>query len=235
MAPSVPFNLPDDLVIAIATELKRLEGTTVDLLNSLLSANDGSILGCPFSTATSRSQTRHWFDSSIVSTRAKVDELLERLVPMIPSSVNLRSFSLYVAQSACRSIRRATIIALLEAMPVTCTNLELDTHGQDHRDQDKKAHVCDAVRTLLPRMHHVRIRIGAICSAFFSADEGLHTPRIDCFTTFISPHLKSLVVRCSVISGSQIQLCGQDDCTSSAKHPGRIEELALSSIANGLM
>lgn len=295
MTHSTRFNLPDDLVVAIATELKRVGGTLVDLLNFTLISKRWQHLGLPifygnvaltnttlirfvdsFNAATYgkhvRSLTaRFEADSGVhpstlamftgphgppimssdfsgfgvssgspypASTPTAVDGMLERLVPMIHSLVDLRSFSLYVAPSAYRSIRRATLVALLKALPATCTNLELDTHAQDHREEDEKAHVCDAVRTLLPRMHHVRIRVGAMCSAMFSADQKLHMPREDGttengFTTVITPHLKSLVVNCG-FGGPQIQLCGQADYTSHAKHPGQPERLALSSVTTGL-
>jgi hypothetical protein len=135
-----------------------------------------------------------------------------------------------VAQSAYRSIPRATIIALLQALPASCTNLELDTRGQDDREEDEEAHVCDAVRGLLPRLRHVPIRIGAMCCAMFSEDCSTE----DGFAAVHTPHLKSLVVNCGIVGGSQIQLCGQDDYTSHAKHPAGPEDLALSSIIDGL-
>ena len=322
MAHSAPFNLPDDLVILIATELKREGGTTTDLLNFTLVSKRWQHLGLPifygnitltnttlvrfvdsFNAGTYggyvRSLTaRFETDSGVhpetlamftgphgpplmssefsgggmstdfsgfgmstnftgsgmstdfsgfgassgspypASTPAKVNDMLERLVPMIPQFVDLRSFSLVVAPAPHRLIRRATIIALLDALPATCTNLELDTHAQDHREEDEKAHVCDAVRNLLPRMQHVRIRVGAMCSAMFSADQESHAPREDGATdddlnTVTTPHLRSLVLNCG-FGGPQIQLCGQNDYTSHTKHPGRPEGLALSSITKGL-
>jgi hypothetical protein len=203
-------NLPDDLVIAIATELKRVGGSTSDLLSLTLASKRWHRLGLPifYANLTLTNATLVRFVNSFnadahgkhvrsltarfeadagvhpttlamftgpagppvmssefsgfgfstgsrlrASTPAKVYELLEQLVPTLPSFVNLRSFSLYVAQSPYRSIPRATIIALLEALPSSCTNLELDTRGQDHREEDEQAHVCDVIRGLLPPMH----------------------------------------------------------------------------------
>jgi hypothetical protein len=274
-------NLPDDLVIAIATELKRVGGSTSDLLSLTLASKRWHRLGLPifYANLTLTNATLVRFVNSFnadahgkhvrsltarfeadagvhpttlamftgpagppvmssefsgfgfstgsrlrASTPAKVYELLEQLVPTLPSFVNLKSFSLYVAQSPYRSIPRATIIALLEALSSSCTNLELDTRGQDHREEDEQAHVCDVIRGLLPPMHHARIRIGAMCGAMFSKDGSIvHTP-----------HLKSLVVNCGIVGGSQMQLCGQDDYTNHAKYPAGPEDLAWSSVTDSL-
>ncbi|KAF1835555.1 hypothetical protein BDW02DRAFT_646776 [Decorospora gaudefroyi] len=83
-----------------------------------------------------------------------VPKLLAQLVPIIASLEALKCFSLYLAESAY-CIPRATLIALLNALPASCTNLELDTRGEDHRKKEEEAHVCDAVRGLLPRMHNI--------------------------------------------------------------------------------
>jgi hypothetical protein len=280
---STLFKLPDDLVIAITTELKRVEGSTADLLSFTLASKRCHRLGLPifYGNITLANATLGRFVNSFnteahgkhvrsltarfeadagvhpstlamftgpagppvmtsdfsgfgfgfstgsplrASTPAAVAEMLEQLVPIIPSFVNLKSFSLYVSQSPYRSIPRATIILLLEALPTSCTNLELDTRGQDHREEDEQAHVCDVIRGLLPHMHHVRIRIGAMCGAMFSKDGSIaHTP-----------HLKSLLVNCGIVGGSQMQLCGQDDYTSHAKWPTGLEDLAWSSVIDGL-
>jgi hypothetical protein len=47
MVPPTPFNLPDDLVIAVATELKRVGGSTADLLNFTLVSKRWQNLGLP--------------------------------------------------------------------------------------------------------------------------------------------------------------------------------------------
>jgi hypothetical protein len=112
-----------------------------------------------------------------------------------------------VAQSAYRSIPRATIIALLNALPASCINLELDTCGQDHRNEDEDTHVCDVMRGLLPRMQHVRIRTGAMCSTMAMGSD------------FTAPYLKYLVVNCGIVGGQQIQRCRLDDYTGNAKYP----------------
>jgi hypothetical protein len=196
-------NLPDDLVIAIATELKRVGGSTADLLSFTLASKRCHRLGLPIfygnTTLTNatlvrfvnsfnaeahskhvRSLTaRFKADAGVhpttlamftgpvgppvmssefsgfgfstgsplkASTPAEVAAMLKQLVPTLPSLVNLKLFSLYVAQSPYRLIQRATIIALRQALPASCTHLELDTRGQDHRLQDEQAHVCDAIR-----------------------------------------------------------------------------------------
>ena len=55
-------------------------------------------------------------------------------------------------------------------MPNSCTSLELDTHANDDRTNDcheSLSHLCIALRQILSRMQHVRLRIGAMCPSMF--------------------------------------------------------------------
>jgi hypothetical protein len=143
-------------------------------------------------------------------------------VTLIPNFKKLKSFSLRLEESSYRSVPRATLIELLEALPEICTNLELDTGAQDHREEQEKAHVCEAIRGLLPHMQNVRIRIGAMCSAMF----GIGNSSSDGFKPIALPNIRSLVVSCAIFNGQQVQCCGRQDYTTSAKHPGSHGALA---------
>jgi hypothetical protein len=166
----------------------------------------------------SRIQTSSGFGFPTASTPAKVDEMLEHLVPKLPCSTHLHSLSLYVGQSAYRSILRATFIALLNALPASCSSLEMDTCGRDHCEEDKDAHVCDVVRRLLPRMQHVCIQTGAMCSAMVMGS-AVHRS-----------HLKSLIVDCKIVRDQQIQRCGPGDYTGNTEYPAGREDLAWFSV-----
>ncbi|RSM13106.1 hypothetical protein CEP52_002098 [Fusarium oligoseptatum] len=66
-------------------------------------------------------------------------------------------------------ILKSTISTILKALPATCVNLELFTRGGDG-DRIKgvggdPTHLCEDIRRLLPRMHHVRIDLTSVCDA----------------------------------------------------------------------
>lgn len=77
-------------------------------------------------------------------------------------------------------VKTGTIAALLAALPRSCVDLELDTRG---REDDRacnfypvygSTHLCPIIRDLLPRLRHLRLRLGTICSHLFLAprDDG---------------------------------------------------------------
>jgi len=153
-------------------------------------------------------------------------EMLAQLTPTLRYFTNVASVSLTVTPPI-HSILRSVLIELLQCLPETCVNLELDTQGEDHRNEDEEAHICPVIRMMLPRMHSLRIRVGAMCSAMFST----HSSKTD-FVATQTPHLRSLLVHCG--SGAQIQRCGAMDYTTSAKHPSSQNALAYPSILEGL-
>ncbi|RSL52918.1 hypothetical protein CEP54_010656 [Fusarium duplospermum] len=84
----------------------------------------------------------------------------------------LESFSLSTHPEEAKLklwILKSTISTILKALPSTCVNLELFTRGGDE-DKVKgvdgnPTHLCDDIRRLLPRMHHVRIDLSSVCEA----------------------------------------------------------------------
>ncbi|CAI6331055.1 unnamed protein product [Periconia digitata] len=158
-------------------------------------------------------------------------ERVAEFVTLIPHFSNLSSFSLKMDLSSSRSVPRATLIKLLEALPASCTHLELDTNAQDHREEGEDAHVCDAIRDVLPRMQNARIRISAMCCKMF----GTKDTALDEFTPLQLPNLKSLVLNCAIASGLQVQSCGGLDWTGQAKGPDAGVELAWRQVTSSLM
>ena len=67
-------------------------------------------------------------------------------------------------------VKTGTIASLLTALPSSCVDLELDTRGrEDDRACDfypvyGSTHLCPIVRGLLPRLRHLRLRLGTLCS-----------------------------------------------------------------------
>ncbi|KAM5353969.1 hypothetical protein ACJ41O_000619 [Fusarium nematophilum] len=99
-------------------------------------------------------------------------------------------------------IIRSTISTVLKALPASCVNLELAT-GNGDADQlpgidsdPTPAHLCEDLRRLLPRMHHVHINLGSVCDAMLGAWEDGSG---QVFRPISLPHIQSLHVDCTGI------------------------------------
>lgn len=113
--------------------------------------------------------------------QARVDNTVCRVArEVIPEIPALKSFSLTTNRRDFKlGILRATISTVLEALPQSCVNLELDTEGKDensfylaYHGRDRRegvAHLCHELRCMLPRMHNVRIDLKSMCHAIFRA------------------------------------------------------------------
>ena len=66
-------------------------------------------------------------------------------------------------------IRSATLARLLEALPTSCTAVELDTKGREDDyvcgfyEDASSTHLCPRIRRSLPRLHHLRLRLRKVC------------------------------------------------------------------------
>jgi len=165
-----------------------------------------------------------------VSIEMTLPDRLAKFVALLPNFKKLTSFSLRLEASPYRSVPRSVLIKLIEALPETCTNLELDTAAQDYREEQENAHMCEAIRSLLPHMQNLRVRVGAMCGAIFGIGDCFQ----DDFKPIQLPHIKSLVVSCAVFNGQQVQCCGSQDYTTSAKHPQAHGALAWPAVIAGL-
>ena len=114
---------------------------------------------------------------------------LDRLAILMKSSIlGLRSFSLRIdklPQGGRRGehhgspqgawMSSATLARILQCLPESCTSLELDTRGRDDDpvcgffSTRASVHLSTSIRQVLPRLTHLRLRLGSICSSFFSA------------------------------------------------------------------
>ena len=135
------------------------------------------------------------------------------------------------------------ICTMLDALPKTCRNLELDTRGQDYATEDEQAHVCNALRRVLPRLRHARVRTGAMCcdmldkrccSGDVDGDDAGKARKSGNFEPINLPQLKSLLINCSLPQGLQIQNCGSKDFSPTAKQPSWSEALAAPEITRTL-
>jgi hypothetical protein len=95
---------------------------------------------------------------------------------------NLATFSLRVADRSFAKgfwLPRPLIALLVASLPAACVNLEVDTQGHDYAEPGAGGsgesgfaaghHLCDTLRTVLPRLHQFRLRIKVLCPAAFVA------------------------------------------------------------------
>lgn len=243
---AVPFiSLPNDILIQIIVQVKRSFNNYRQLLSCLLVnkrwyeitkpilygniAFNDSRLGL-FVERLNLSQ----YSSHVRSITLRLGpghdfplhEQVAQLTPLISRLDNLSSFSLWLHKDYDSAFLRSTLMNLINALPVSCTCLEIDTQANDDRPMKEPAHACDAIRFILPRMQHVRLQLGAICKSLFmdpsKPDENITLP-----------HIQTLVVNCSQAHGYPPKLCGPDDHVPFNTYHGH-PDVVWSTVTNGL-
>ena len=134
-----------------------------------------------------------------------------QLCRLLSNLDNLSSFSLKVSKF-CRPISRSALVGIINALPESCICLEIESQ-HDPRGTVEKDHVCDAIRNILPRMRHIRLRFGAMCGSLF-----VDQSRPDEYLRL--PHLRTLVVNCLLPDrgGLPLQVCGLNDNLTSSMY-----------------
>lgn len=127
--------------------------------------------------------------------------------------INLSTFSFTVGESKSDwelSIRRDILASWIKDLPQSCVNLEIDTRGCDFGNWDSNF-LCDELRHVLPRLRYLRLRLACLCSDIFAIGftvDGMIENQ-SAFQSVVAPYLKSVVINCSVFSGSA-KICGSD-------------------------
>ncbi|KAI0882618.1 uncharacterized protein GGS22DRAFT_169895 [Annulohypoxylon maeteangense] len=141
--------------------------------------------------------------SSIIAANAELGRRLLRLEPLLGSLDRLLSFSLHVpaiVPERCRfKISARSIIGLVNSIPQSCVNIEIDSGGYDRNiiAGGEEAHVCECLRLLLPRMNHVRIHLSLVCPALVGVMATPYQYEMDSLTPAKFPHLRSFLINCS--------------------------------------
>lgn len=132
----------------------------------------------------------------------------------IASMINMTTFSLTVSTNPHAIgfwIPRPLITKIVQILPITCVNLEIDSRGKDHL-KPGDAHLCDALRKILPRLRHLRLRLNTLCPAFLGNgfDPSQSARTLPSFKPVAAPGLETLIVNCipRTIFGSQAYICG---------------------------
>lgn len=207
--------LPHDVLIEILTRLKRTSESTQDITSCLLvdhrwrEASTPLLYGNVVLTHTNLSRFCEQLNAGrcvayvqSITISLQPYEGLEpssQLVPLLPHFSNLRSFSFWLEKGCYDLIPQSGLVQLIEALPPSCANLELDTSGDDARGDGDTTHLCDSLRRVLPRMQHVRLRVRCCESLFTDRSTPEHTISL--------PHLKSFIYICARPPGTPLPTC----------------------------
>ncbi|KAJ9616793.1 hypothetical protein H2200_000512 [Cladophialophora chaetospira] len=104
---------------------------------------------------------------------------LEHLPTKIRLMKQLESFSVYVLsydcviQTPCFYLRNREMGALVDALPATVRNLELDDHCYQRPNDWEEAndHICPSLCRIIPQLHNLRLRLQTICEAMLPGPE----------------------------------------------------------------
>lgn len=132
---------------------------------------------------------------------------LEQVIENVGYMSQLTTCSLRVSRKSTVDpgfwVPRPLLARLVDALPQSCVNLEIDTSGMDFYAPGS-AHLCDNIRAFLPRARNLRIRLSTLCHAMLKAaptpPEPMEYPL----------NLETLVINCipRTIYGSQSLACG---------------------------
>lgn len=134
---------------------------------------------------------------------AKIHELLlplERLPAALTQMTNLATFSLSIDLRGQYKLNGDTIGRLLQSLPESCVNLELNLDRYYNTLGTGLNHVCQEIARCLPRLHHLRLHIGTFCpdmlgrgfsrSGFIKDEAQFHAPTY--------PSLRTLIINCDL-------------------------------------
>lgn len=126
---------------------------------------------------------------------ARLWNLLQELATAIQAMENLVSFSLRIGgfspcgiaqhsrYDSCGGWMASGIVGqLLDALPISCVDLELDTKGREDESYCfpiDKTHLCTRLHSMLPRLRHVRLRLRTFCPSLLrSGSDLVKAPRL---------------------------------------------------------
>lgn len=125
-------------------------------------------------------------------------ENMRQLIDVLPKMARLKSFSLVfhdfpVVESGW--FRSDETCRLLESLPKSCVAIEVDTNGLDGWVKPTH-HICQTIRKILPRMKHVRLKLGSLCKCILLKDRQRAPWKAPCNSAkyTVAPLLETLIV-----------------------------------------
>ncbi|EER24751.1 F-box domain containing protein [Coccidioides posadasii C735 delta SOWgp] len=118
------------------------------------------------------------------------------------------------------SLSQDQLISLVDALPESCINLEIDTNSSDVAPNADGAHFCNALRRILPRMRNVRLQLKFMCSQLFGDGPPLpgnlpSDPSLP-FEPVSLPNIQTLMVDCIADNANLPKHCKHPKM---ARHP----------------
>ncbi|KAE9985764.1 hypothetical protein EG327_004585 [Venturia inaequalis] len=125
----------------------------------------------PFQIPTVASTWMHTLTVELHFNEAGAADRRITLIGFITSLPSLTTLSIRAAPLMQQHyISRAQLALIIDAIPPTVTNFELDTKGRDASSSlvRKDYLLCEALNKLLPQLRHLRLRMGIMCPLFIT-------------------------------------------------------------------
>ena len=126
---------------------------------------------------------------------------LSTLAYILPDFQNLVSFSLTIHGSStgiCPHVSAKNISEVIDALPQSCVNLEIDTGGFEAREDETQDYLCNFIRRVLPRMRNVRLVVSKLCPTMFGYGQPLllstANPGHSGWQPIQMPHIETMVI-----------------------------------------
>lgn len=136
---------------------------------------------------------------------------LQLFAPIIGTLCQLTTFSFYHAPEAgiIRSTPSGSMLTpLIESLPESCINLELELERHHPLSGPPNPHLCDALRAILPRMRHVRLQLDTVCASLLGEGGPLSilptNGNTQSFNPISLPNMESMVVNCLRFGGKTL-------------------------------
>lgn len=145
----------------------------------------------------------------------ELNRLWASLRDTVASMTRLRTFSFQISPQSSYDIEfwvpKPILALIIEALPDTCVNLEIDTCGLDFHNPGS-AHVCEAIRGTLPHLRSLRVRLNTLCPAVFGTGFDPTNPAkfFSNFQPVASSSLHTVVINCIAVlgRGGPSKICG---------------------------
>lgn len=164
--------------VALSILYKHLVLLRSDQMDRFLACHDGWAVRSITRSLTLRPSQK---DCSYQQLDARILLLASKVIAHMET---LESFCLTTHPEAPQgqlAILRSTISTVLKALPESCVNLELATRGGEGDTvggvEGVPTHLCEDIRGLLPRMHHVHIDLASVCDGMLGTWDPGHVFR----------------------------------------------------------